>query len=58
MSQYTFAMCSYQDRKSEPADMMQLDGFTVDYTDPEPGHEGGRVFFNAVKEGDSIMFAR
>nr|XP_039264030.1 calcium-dependent secretion activator 1-like isoform X1 [Styela clava] len=57
VSQYTFAMCSYQERKSDPSEMMQLDGFTVDYTDPEPGHEGGRVFFNAVKEGERIVFS-
>lgn len=31
VSQYTFALCSYKDKKSEPAEMMQLDGFTVDY---------------------------
>lgn len=57
VSQYTFALCSYQDRKSEPNEMMQLDGFTVDYTEPEPGHEGGRVFFNAVKEGETVILA-
>ncbi|XP_078487946.1 calcium-dependent secretion activator 1-like isoform X2 [Ciona intestinalis] len=57
VSQYNFAMCSYQERKSEPNEMMQLDGFTVDYTVPELDHEGGRAFFNAVKEGDSVMFA-
>ena len=58
MSQYNFVMCSYQERKAEPYEMMQLDGFTVDYTVPELGHEGGRAFFNAVKEGGSVMFAR
>nr|CAB3227414.1 calcium-dependent secretion activator 1-like [Phallusia mammillata] len=57
VSQYNFAMCSYQERKTEPNEMMQLDGFTVDYTVPELDHEGGRAFFNAVKEGDSVMFA-
>jgi len=57
VSQYNFVMCSYQERKAEPYEMMQLDGFTVDYTVPELGHEGGRAFFNAVKEGGSVMFA-
>lgn len=34
VSQYTFAMCSYKERKSEPSEMMQLDGYTVDYIEP------------------------
>lgn len=37
VSQYTFALCSYKDKKSEPAEMMQLDGFTVDYIEPASG---------------------
>ncbi|KAJ8369744.1 hypothetical protein SKAU_G00097720 [Synaphobranchus kaupii] len=28
-----------------------------DYTDPQPGLDGGRAFFNAVKEGDTVIFA-
>uniref|UniRef100_A0A8C5XSL2 Calcium dependent secretion activator n=1 Tax=Microcebus murinus TaxID=30608 RepID=A0A8C5XSL2_MICMU len=54
---YTFAMCSYREKKAEPQDLLQLDGYTVDYTDPQPGLEGGRAFFNAVKEGDTVIFA-
>lgn len=84
MSQYTFAMCSYREKKSEPQELLQLDGYTVDYSDPQPGEtaqlhmvsqglhtcwllvvlhpvvsglDGGRAFFNAVKEGDTVMFA-
>uniref|UniRef100_A0A8C5HES0 Calcium dependent secretion activator 2 n=1 Tax=Gouania willdenowi TaxID=441366 RepID=A0A8C5HES0_GOUWI len=57
VSQYTFAMCSYREKKAEPQELMQLEGYTVDYCDPQPGLQGGRVFFNAVKEGDLIMFA-
>nr|XP_020140234.1 LOW QUALITY PROTEIN: calcium-dependent secretion activator 1 [Microcebus murinus] len=57
VSQYTFAMCSYREKKAEPQDLLQLDGYTVDYTDPQPGLEGGRAFFNAVKEGDTVIFA-
>ncbi|KAM9523075.1 LOW QUALITY PROTEIN: calcium-dependent secretion activator 1-like [Salvelinus alpinus] len=57
VSQYTFAMCSYREKKSEPQELLQLDGYTVDYTDPQPGLEGGRTFFNAVKEGDTVIFA-
>uniref|UniRef100_A0AAY4C4C8 Ca2+-dependent activator protein for secretion b n=1 Tax=Denticeps clupeoides TaxID=299321 RepID=A0AAY4C4C8_9TELE len=57
VSQYTFAMCSYREKKSEPVELLQLDGYTVDYTDPQPGLDGGRAFFNAVKEGDTVIFA-
>lgn len=27
VSQYTFAMCSYKEKKSEPSEMSQLDGY-------------------------------
>ncbi|XP_036356657.1 calcium-dependent secretion activator 1 isoform X5 [Octopus sinensis] len=58
VSQYTFAMCSYREKKPEPTEMMQLDGFTVDYTEPHPEFmEGGKYFFNIVKEGDTVTFA-
>uniref|UniRef100_A0A4W3H8X5 Ca2+-dependent activator protein for secretion a n=1 Tax=Callorhinchus milii TaxID=7868 RepID=A0A4W3H8X5_CALMI len=36
VSQYTFAMCSYREKKAEPQELLQLDGYTVDYTDPQP----------------------
>ncbi|ESP01120.1 hypothetical protein LOTGIDRAFT_139881 [Lottia gigantea] len=57
VSQYTFAMCSYREKKPDPTEMMQLDGFTVDYCEPLPELEGGRYFFNLVKEGDNVTFA-
>ncbi|XP_051807510.1 calcium-dependent secretion activator 2 isoform X7 [Acanthochromis polyacanthus] len=57
VSQYTFAMCSYREKKAEPQELMQLEGYTVDYCDPQPGLQGGQVFFNAVKEGDLVVFA-
>ncbi|XP_072856651.2 calcium-dependent secretion activator 2 isoform X5 [Pogona vitticeps] len=57
VSQYTFAMCSYREKKSEPQELMQLEGYTVDYTGPHPGLQGGQMFFNAVKEGDTVIFA-
>ncbi|XP_040199666.1 calcium-dependent secretion activator 2 isoform X15 [Rana temporaria] len=57
VSQYTFAMCSYREKKAEPQELMQLEGYTVDYTDPQSGLQGGRWFFNAVKEGDTVIFA-
>ena len=34
VSQYTFAICSYKEKKSDPSEMMQLDGYTVDYIEP------------------------
>ncbi|XP_070498250.1 calcium-dependent secretion activator isoform X4 [Chironomus tepperi] len=64
VSQYTFAMCTYKEKKSEPSEMMQLDNFTVDYIEAASAAlmvgmdlEGGRFFFNAVREGDSVLFA-
>lgn len=43
VSQYTFAMCSYREKKAEPVELLQLDGYTVDYTDPQPGISVWRV---------------
>lgn len=57
VSQYTFVMCSYREKKTEPTEMLQLDQFTVDYIEPSLEFEEGRFFFNAVKEGDSVIFA-
>ncbi|KPP77346.1 calcium-dependent secretion activator 2-like [Scleropages formosus] len=57
VSQYTFAMCSYREKKAEPQELMQLEGYTVDYSDPQPGLQGGRAFFTAVREGDLVVFA-
>lgn len=37
VSQYTFAMCTYKEKKSEPSEMMQLDGYTVDYIEAASG---------------------
>lgn len=59
VSQYTFAMCSYRERKPDPTEMQQLDGFTVDFCEQPimEGLEGGKFFFNTVKEGDQVIFA-
>lgn len=86
VSQYTFAMCSYKEVKSEPSEMMQLDGYTVDYIEHASGKfipvpvvlrsifihsfrvciaslmvgqdlEGGKYFINAVREGETVLFA-
>ncbi|XP_017879299.1 calcium-dependent secretion activator isoform X2 [Ceratina calcarata] len=64
VSQYTFAMCSYKEKRSEPSEMIQIDGYTVDYIEPISANlmvgmdlDSGKFFFNAVREGDSIVFA-
>jgi hypothetical protein len=57
VSQYTFAICSFKEKKSDPQDMLQLDGYTVDYIEPAGDLEGGKFFFNTVREGDSVLFA-
>lgn len=44
VSQYAFAMCSYRDKKAEPTEFIQLDGFTIDYM-PEPDSGGVLGFF-------------
>ncbi|KAM9376547.1 calcium-dependent secretion activator 2 isoform 2-T2 [Pholidichthys leucotaenia] len=56
VSQYTFAVCSYREKRAEPQELMQLDGYTVDYCRPPPGVQGGRFFFSAVREGDQVTF--
>ncbi|KAI6206643.1 hypothetical protein M3Y94_00936000 [Aphelenchoides besseyi] len=58
VSQYAFAMCSYREKKSDPTEFIQLDGFTIDYM-PEPDNnlQGGKHFFTAIKEGDELKFA-
>lgn len=43
VSQYTFAMCSYREKKAEPQELMQLEGYTVDYCDPQPGKNQRRT---------------
>ncbi|EDV25343.1 uncharacterized protein TRIADDRAFT_23934 [Trichoplax adhaerens] len=54
VSQYTFALCSYHTKKSDPQEMIQVDGYTVDYTDSPPAE---LFHFKGVKEGDWIYFA-
>ncbi|KAI6227417.1 hypothetical protein M3Y99_01251300 [Aphelenchoides fujianensis] len=60
VSQYAFAMCSYREKKSDPTEFIQLDGFTIDYMpepDPDLFPQGGKHFFTAIKEGDELKFA-
>uniref|UniRef100_A0A914C5E7 Calcium-dependent secretion activator n=1 Tax=Acrobeloides nanus TaxID=290746 RepID=A0A914C5E7_9BILA len=60
VSQYAFAMCSYREKKSDPTEFIQLDGFTIDYMpepDPDLYNQGGKYFFTAIKEGDELKFA-
>ena len=41
VSQYAFAVCTYRQKKSDPTDFYQLDGFTIDYApEPDIGKEG------------------
>ena len=37
VSHYTFAMCSYAEKRAEPTEMMQLDGYTIDYCEAVSG---------------------
>lgn len=34
VSQYTFVMCAYKEKKSKPTEMLPLEGYTVDYIEP------------------------
>jgi len=34
VSQYTFVMCDFRDKKSKPTEMLPLEGYTVDYIEP------------------------
>lgn len=34
VSQYTFVMCSYKDKKAKPTEMLQLESYTVDFIEP------------------------
>ena len=54
VSQYAFAMCSYREKKSEPTEFVQLDGFTIDYM-PEP--DQGMKQFEAVNLMNSLIFS-
>lgn len=43
VSQYAFAMCSYREKKSDPTELVQMEGFTIDYMpEPDPGESRGR----------------
>jgi hypothetical protein len=44
VSQYTFAMCTYKEKKSEPSEMLQLDNFTVDYIEAASGELKWHIF--------------
>ncbi|CAF2474724.1 unnamed protein product [Rotaria sp. Silwood2] len=59
VSQYCFAICSYREKKSEPTEMMPLEGYTVDYAEPDNGlvMNDAKYFFKAVREGDVVTFA-
>ena len=46
VSQYTFAICSYKEKKSEPSEMLQMDGYTVDYIEPAGGRHCNSLLIN------------
>ncbi|CAF3071931.1 unnamed protein product [Rotaria sp. Silwood2] len=59
VSQYCFATCNYRERKSKPTETMPLEGYTIDYAEPDNGlimHDG-KYFLKAVREGDVVTFA-
>jgi hypothetical protein len=47
------------EKKAEPREFMTLDNFTVDYADVDAELKplGGKHFFNAVREGDTVTLA-
>ncbi len=55
VSQYTFAMCSYREKKAEPVELLQLDGYTVDYTDPQTGHCSQSDCYNQWRHSEYIL---
>ena len=56
VSQYTFAICSYKEMKSDPSEMMQLDGYTVDYIEPAGGKKNGCNLINKdIIKGFSLI---
>lgn len=36
-------MCTYKEKKSEPSEMMQLDGYTVDYIEAASGNKQSAI---------------
>ena len=48
VSQYTFAICSYKEKKSDPSEMMQLDGYTVDYIESAGGMYPQNTLANGI----------
>jgi hypothetical protein len=61
ITQRLFALCSYEERQRSPKKMIIVDGYTVDYCEPQylGGDECGDKYsyqFVAEKEGDEILF--
>ncbi len=48
VSQYTFAICSYKEKKTDPSEMMSLVGYTVDYIEPAGGKSHTRYVCYSV----------
>lgn len=43
-------MCSYKEKKSEPTEMLQLDGYTVDYIEAASGKWDAVLFTTIVNQ--------
>ncbi|PWA19951.1 hypothetical protein CCH79_00016560 [Gambusia affinis] len=56
VSQYTFAMCSYRERKAEPQELMQLEGYTVDYCQPQTGVDYLTMVTDQLTDQDFLAF--
>ncbi len=48
-------MCSYREKKAEPVELLQLDGYTVDYTDPQTGHCSQSDCYNQWRHSEYIL---
>ena len=46
VSQYAFAVCSFRQKKADPTEFIQLDGFTIDYM---PESDPGWFFFVCIR---------
>ncbi|CAF3929718.1 unnamed protein product, partial [Rotaria sp. Silwood1] len=57
VSQYSLATCSYRERKSEPTEMMPLEGYTVDYAEPDNGKEIKSIKINKYSTIESWVQA-
>ena len=57
VSQYTFALCQFVEKKVEPAEFMALTGYVVDYCSPVDLGPGGKFYFNLTKDNDTLVLS-